>query len=91
LPSSPRSALKWSQASPERQSGDIDFMKFTPKRLSRYTPPLHLRPGDRDNQLFRSNPRCRVYPPTNGNPGGKLPKGKPGLGSPLWSFSAAVR
>jgi len=75
---------------PERQSGDIDLLKFTTKPLPRYTPPLHFRPGDHDNQLLRSNPRCRVYP-TNGNAGGKLPKGKPGLGSPRLSFSAAVR
>jgi hypothetical protein len=34
---------------------------------------------------------CRAYPPTNGNAGGKLPRGNRGAGSPRWSFSAAVR
>ena len=44
-----------------------------------------------EQPVFRPKPQCLAYPPTNGNAGGKHPSGKPGLGSPLLSLSAAVR
>jgi hypothetical protein len=67
------------------------FRRLAAKVLLRRHLSLHPRLRRTKNLLFRPNPRRRVYPPTNGSADGKHPRGKPGLGSPLWSFSAAVR
>ena len=68
---------------PKTAIDDLRVVKFTPKRPSGHTSPSA---PDPDEQKPRP-----AYPLTNGNAGGKLPAGKRGSGSPLWSFSAAVR
>jgi hypothetical protein len=45
LSSPPRAALDRSQTPREGQSGDLDFLKFTPNRLAGYTSPFRLHPG----------------------------------------------
>jgi hypothetical protein len=72
---------------------DRGFLKFTPNRPPGYTSSFPSAGEGRDNQIAGRDllRPAAAYPPTNGNAGGKLPRGKRGLGSPFWSFSAAVR
>ena len=87
----PRAALRRLSGPLGARTPDLNFLNPLQNRLSGYTSSPRLCPSARHNRLFRPNPRCRAYPPTNGIAGGKLPRGKPGRGSPLLSFSAAAR
>lgn len=91
LSSTPGAALKRSLRQFGAPTCDLDFMNFPRNRLCGRT--SSLRPSSRRSTSPSSgpNPRRRAYPPTNGSAGGKQPNGKPGLGSPLLSLSAAVR
>jgi hypothetical protein len=71
---------------------DPNVLNYHLKSPRWHTSTYHPRPSTKFTACRQSKNTARTaYPPTNGNPGGKLPRGKRTSRFPARSFSAASR
>ena len=71
---------------------DLNVLNSRPKSPSWHTSTDRPCPSTQNyGQSSGQEHRATAYPPTNGNPGGKLPAGKRASRFPARSFSAASR